>query len=54
VSINGQPSAGRSSGEALSAMAQVARATLPPGYTFSWTGISLQEQASAGLAPWVF
>jgi multidrug efflux pump len=54
VSINGQPAAGRSSGEALTAMADVAQRTLPQGYTFSWSGISLQEQASAGQAPWVF
>jgi multidrug efflux pump len=54
VAVNGQPASGRSSGEALTAMADVARRTLPQGYTFSWSGISLQEQASAGQAPWVF
>ena len=54
VSVNGQPAAGRSSGEALTAMAEVANKTLPAGYTFTWSGISLQEQASAGQAPWVF
>ena len=54
VSINGQPAAGRSSGEALTAMADVAGRTLPQGYTFSWSGISLQEQASTGQAPYVF
>jgi multidrug efflux pump len=54
VSINGQAGAGRSSGDALTAMAEVAGKTLPQGYTFSWSGISLQEQASAGQAPYVF
>jgi multidrug efflux pump len=54
VSINGSAAPGRSSGDALTAMAQVAAKTLPQGYTFSWTGISQQEQASAGQAPWVF
>ena len=54
VSINGSAAPRRSSGDALTAMAQVAGKTLPQGYTFSWTGISQQEQASAGQAPWVF
>jgi hydrophobe/amphiphile efflux-1 (HAE1) family protein len=54
VSVNGQPAPGHSSGEALTAMAEVAGKTLPQGYTFSWSGISLQEQASTGQAPYVF
>jgi multidrug efflux pump len=54
VAVNGQAAPGRSSGDALSAMTQVAAKALPAGYTFSWSGISLQEQASAGQAPWVF
>ncbi|HWE77414.1 MAG TPA: multidrug efflux RND transporter permease subunit [Pseudolabrys sp.] len=54
ININGSAAPGRSSGDALTAMAQVAAKTLPAGYSFSWTGISLQEQASAGQAPWVF
>jgi multidrug efflux pump subunit AcrB len=35
-------------------MAEVASKALPQGYTFSWSGISLQEQASTGQAPYVF
>jgi multidrug efflux pump subunit AcrB len=54
VSINGQPSEGHSSGEALDAIAAVAGKALPAGYTFTWSGISLQEQASAGQTPRVF
>jgi multidrug efflux pump len=54
ASINGQPASGRSSGDALTAMADVASKALPRGYTFSWSGISLQEQASTGQAPYVF
>jgi multidrug efflux pump subunit AcrB len=54
VSINGQAAAGHSSGDALTAMAEVASKALPQGYTFSWSGISLQEQASTGQAPYVF
>ena len=54
VMINGQPAPGRSSGEALQAMAEVAAKTLPPGYGFEWSGISLQQIATAGQAPYVF
>ncbi|CCD91573.1 multidrug efflux system protein [Bradyrhizobium sp. ORS 375] len=53
VAINGQPGAGVSSGTALTAMAEIADRTLPTGYTYVWSGISLQEQASSGQAPWV-
>lgn len=54
VSINGSAAPGRSSGDALQAMAAVAAKSLPQGYTYSWSGISLQELASSGQAPWVF
>jgi multidrug efflux pump len=54
VTVNGQAALGRSSGEALQAMAQVADKTLPQGYTYAWSGISLQEIASSGQAPLVF
>jgi hydrophobe/amphiphile efflux-1 (HAE1) family protein len=54
VAINGQPGAGASSGQALAAMAQVASKTLPQGYSFEWSSISLQEIASSGQMLWVF
>jgi len=38
VTINGQPAPGRSSGEALAAMAQVAAKTLPAGYGYEMVG----------------
>ena len=48
VSINGSPAPGVSSGDALAAMARVAAKTLPPGYTFEWTGTSYQESKTSG------
>jgi len=48
VTINGGPAPGYSSGEALRAMETVASATLPPGFSFEWTGTALQEKAAAG------
>lgn len=46
--INGNAAAGYSSGEALKAVEEVARAVLPPGMTFAWSGESYQEIASGG------
>ena len=48
ITINGGPAAGVSSGTALAAMAEVSAKTLPPGYTFEWTGTAYQEQAASG------
>lgn len=46
--INGSAAPGFSSGESISAMEQVAKQTLPPGYSFEWTGIALEELQSGG------
>ncbi len=48
VTINGGPAPGLSSGEAIAAMEEVARATLPPGYSYEWTGTALQEKEAGG------
>jgi hydrophobe/amphiphile efflux-1 (HAE1) family protein len=48
VTLNGGPAPGRSSGEALAAMEQLAATTLPAGYGFEWTGTALQEKEAAG------
>ncbi len=48
ISIQGSPSLGTSSGAALAAMAQVSAKTLPPGFSYEWTGTAYQEVAAAG------
>jgi hydrophobe/amphiphile efflux-1 (HAE1) family protein len=48
VSVNGGPKPGVSSGDALAAMAQVSARTLPPGYSYEWTGTAFQEQQASG------
>ncbi len=48
ITINGGPAPGVSSGTALAAMAEVSAKTLPPGYTYEWTGTAYQEQAASG------
>jgi multidrug efflux pump subunit AcrB len=48
VTLNGGPAPGRSSGEALIAMEELSKATLPAGYSFEWTGTALQEKEAGG------
>ena len=48
--INGNPSPGHSSGDAIAAMEAVAAEVLPPGYTFAWSGIAYEEKKSGGTS----
>jgi hydrophobic/amphiphilic exporter-1 (mainly G- bacteria), HAE1 family len=47
--IDGAAKPGFSSGEAISAMEEVSKA-LPQGFTYEWTGLSLEELQSGGTA----
>ena len=51
VNINGQPAPGRSSGEAMDAIAQIVENDLPDGFGYDWTGQSYQEILSGSQAP---
>ena len=53
VTLNGAPAPGYSSGEAIAAMERVARANLPPGYTFQWSGTAQQEKEAASQTGFV-
>jgi hydrophobic/amphiphilic exporter-1 (mainly G- bacteria), HAE1 family len=46
--MNGALKPGYSSGQALAAMERTSAATLPPGYSFEWTGTAFQEKAASG------
>jgi hydrophobe/amphiphile efflux-1 (HAE1) family protein len=48
VTLQGAPAPGVSSGDALVAMEEVSRNTLPPGWGFEWTGTAYQERQAAG------
>jgi len=48
VTLNGAPAPGYSSGQAIAAMENLAKATLPTGYGYEWTGTALQEKAASG------
>ncbi len=48
VQIQGQQASGKSSGDAMNAMEQVAKQTLPDDMTFDWSGTSAQEREASG------
>lgn len=48
VQIQGQQAAGKSSGDAMMAMEQVAKQVLPSDITFDWSGTSAQEREASG------
>jgi len=51
--IFGQAAPGLSSGDAMTAMSEIA-AKLPAGFGFEWSGMSLQEQQSGDQAPLLY
>ncbi len=54
ATINGVAAPGYSSGQALKLMDEIAAATLPPGMSYGWTGVSYQEAALGNQAYWIF
>uniref|UniRef100_UPI0012E05B5B efflux RND transporter permease subunit n=1 Tax=Sphingomonas sp. 37zxx TaxID=1550073 RepID=UPI0012E05B5B len=54
ASINGAAAPGYSSGQALAALDQIARETLPSGMDYAWTGLSYQEKLAGSAALLVF
>ncbi|MCM1310308.1 MAG: efflux RND transporter permease subunit [Bacteroides sp.] len=47
ISVTGQPANGYTSGQALEAVSLVAQQTLPPGYTYEYSGLT-REQSNQG------
>jgi HAE1 family hydrophobic/amphiphilic exporter-1 len=54
ATLNGSPAPGVSSGVALAEMERVATAALPPGMSFAWSGISLEETKAGNQAALIF
>ncbi len=52
--ITGSPAPGSSSGQAIATMEKLAAQNLPAGMDYSWSGSSLEEIKSGGLAPLIF
>ncbi len=53
LKIEGEAAPGKSSGQAMDAMAQAA-GELPEGFGFAWTGLSWQEMTSGQQAPFLY
>jgi hydrophobe/amphiphile efflux-1 (HAE1) family protein len=53
MNIWGEPAPGKSSGDAMQAMEEIA-AKLPQGIGFDWTGLSYQEQMASSQAPLLY
>ena len=54
IKIGGTPAPGYSSGQALTALEQVAAQTLPNSFSYEWADQSREEKISGGRAPIVF
>ena len=54
ISVNGSPKPGISSGEALTAIKEVAAQTLPAGYGYEYSGVSREEQNSGSQSIFIF
>ena len=54
ASLQGSPAVGRSTGEAILALEEVAQTALPDGYGIEWTGTSQQEQEAADFVLIIF
>lgn len=53
VQFNGNPAEGRSSGEAMKAMEEIVKETLPQDIGYEWSGTSKQELESAGQTTYI-
>ena len=54
VQVNGQTGAGYGSGDSIRAIDEAAKASLPEGFSYEWTGTTFQEIKAGSLAPLVF
>jgi len=54
VPVQGVAKPGISTGQALDAMEEIAKKSLPDGYAYDWTEIAFQQKAAGGTAIYVF
>lgn len=48
IAINGNPADGYTSGQAIKAVEEVAKSSLPVGYSYEYSGITREEQSTSG------
>jgi HAE1 family hydrophobic/amphiphilic exporter-1 len=54
ATINGSAAPGYSSGQALQAMAQLSDRVLPQGFSYAWSGVSLEEVKAGSQSAMIF
>ncbi len=54
AAIQGAPAAGYSSGEAIAAIKEVAKETLPRGFDIGWQGLSYDEASKGNASTYIF
>ena len=54
INIQGSPAPGYSTGQAITAMEEVAAAQLAPAFGYEWTGTALEEKNSGGQSAIIF
>lgn len=54
IQINASPAQGYSSGQAMAALEEVSKETLPSSYKYEWADQSREEKISGGRAPIIF
>jgi HAE1 family hydrophobic/amphiphilic exporter-1 len=54
IAVNGSAAPWVSSGQAIEKMENLAKKILPVGFGYEWSGVSLEELESGGLAPIIF
>ncbi len=54
IAIAGRPAPSYSSGDAITAMEELAETALPEGFGFEWTGVVYQQQKAGNLLPLAF
>jgi len=52
--LNGEPAPGYSSGDAIRAIEEVAKTSLPRGYTYEWSGMTREEVLSGNQVIYIF
>lgn len=52
--LNGEPATGYSSGDAIRAIEEVAKTSLPRGYTYEWSGMTREEVLSGNQVIYIF
>ncbi len=54
ASITGDAAPGYSSGQSIATMEEIAKNSMPPSMSFSWTGVTYQQLAAGGAAGIIF